>query len=149
MNDVPFAGSTLITWQAKFSELVPLVPLPPPLTLPLLTAVKVGKTRLVGVERIKITVAVYVGEGVIVFAGVDVGVSVGVDVGMAALVCVAAAFTVSAMNILIWFGSTVGTGAPMVGTQANTNARAENHSRKFNFRVAILPLPRPEKTGRQ
>jgi hypothetical protein len=64
------------------------------------TLVKVGTTRLVGVERMKMTVDVYVGDGVLVFAGVPVGVAVGVDVGSARAVCVDAAFTVCAMKTL-------------------------------------------------
>jgi len=54
---------------------------------------------MVGEERIKITVAVSVGDGVDVLR-VGVIVTVGVDVGIAAAVCVNAALAVWAIN---WF----------------------------------------------
>jgi hypothetical protein len=73
-----------MTWQEKFAELVP----------PLLKPVNVGITGGVGVERMKITVFVAVGSGVLVLVGVGVMVSVGVEVGIAAAVCEDAASTV-------------------------------------------------------
>jgi len=82
-----------------------------------------------------------------VSSGVGVGVPVLVDVGMAAAVRDAAAWAVWAMKTLTWFGSVVGKGVLMVGTQARITARIENHSRRFNLRLAILPLPHPNKPG--
>src|SRR5688572_13638727 len=70
LNRVPFAGETLVTWQEKFSLLVP-----PPLL------VNVGITKGVGVERTKMIVEVAVGRGVSV-ATVGVMVGLGVNVGM-------------------------------------------------------------------
>jgi hypothetical protein len=69
--------------------------------------VKVGTTIFVGVDRMKITVGVAVGEDVGV-GSVGVNVGVRVVVGMAAAVRVEAAFAVNAIMVLISFGSAVG-----------------------------------------
>src|SRR5215213_8434664 len=132
LNVLPFAGETFVTRQAKLSELVPP---PPP---PLLTIVKVGMTIEVGEERIKMIVEVGVGEGVSVFC---VGVKLGVNVadGMAAAVCVEAALTVWAINVLTAPGLTVGTaGAANVGTHAMISIRAISQIINFVLRVASI-----------
>jgi hypothetical protein len=77
-------------------------------------------TTWVGVERMKITVAVAVGEGVSV-GRVGVIEGVRVDVGWAAAVRVEAASAVWAIKVFTAFGSAVGKGAANVGPQARTS----------------------------
>ena len=122
-----------------------LLPPPPP---PLLTAVKVGMTSGVGVERINITVDVKVGVGVSVLGGVGVFVVVCVEVGSTADVCVDAALTVCAMNVLTTLGSTGGNGVVASdGTQAKTIPTTINHTISLALYVNIFPLaPETRKT---
>jgi hypothetical protein len=92
----------------------------------------------VGVERMKSTVAVAVGEGVSVLT-VGVSVGLGVNEGMAAAVCVPAALTVCAIKVLTAPGSTVGTdGAASVGTHAMISARAVTQTNNLVLRVAVI-----------
>jgi len=92
----------------------------------------------VGVERIKITVDVAVGEGVSVFR-IGVLVAVGVEEGIAAAVWVAAALAVIAMKVLTAFASTVGIkGVAKVGTQAIASARAITQINNFVLFVVVI-----------
>ena len=75
------------------------------------------------------------GSGVKVFLGVDVKVAVG---GMAAIVCVDAALAVCAMNRLIAFGSSVGTGVTMTGAHAIINIRVISQINIFLPGMAII-----------
>jgi hypothetical protein len=124
---LPLGGTTRVTWQEKFSVLVP-----PPLL------VNVGTTREVGVESTKMNVAVAVGRGVSV---TTVGVSVGLGVveGRTAAVCVEAALTVCAMNVPTAPESIVGTmGVASEGTQAMINASAVTQINNFDLRGAVI-----------
>ena len=95
-------------------------------------------TRGVGVERIKITVAVGVGEGVSV-ARVGVRDGLGVRDGMAAAVRVPAAMTVWAMKVLAAPGSMVGIdGAASCGTHAMMSASAVIQTNNLLLRVAVI-----------
>jgi hypothetical protein len=112
-------------------------------------AVNVGTTICVGVERMKMTVEVAVGEGVKVGC-VGVGEGVNVSVGRAAAVCVNAAFAVDTMMVLISFGSVVGYGViAIAGAQARINAIVVNRYRSFALRVDIWPLSHPKRIGMQ
>lgn len=134
MKPVPFEGDTLTTWHEKSDELLP----PPPPTL-----VNVGITRGVGLDRTNITVDVAVGVGVSV-RGVGVIVPVGVEEGRAADVCVEAAMTVCAINVLTAPGFAVGTVVVNVGTHAKTRLRVSNQMSSFVLRVDIFPLAHPK-----
>ena len=91
---------------------------------------------MVGVERMKITVDVAVGEGVSVGrVGVTEGVKVAV--GCAAAVCVEAALAVEAMMVLMSFASAVGNGVEMAGPHAMTNTIVMSRYRSFALRVDI------------
>ena len=98
----------------------------------------VGSTRGVGVERIKITVEVALGRGVgVLTVGVTVGV--GVNDGMDAAVCVDAASTVCAMNVLTAPGSIVGTdGVVSAGAHAMITASAVIQTNNLDLRVAVI-----------
>ena len=102
--------------------------------------VKVGMTNGVGVDRMKITVEVNVGEGVSVLRGVGVKVGVCVEVGIAAAVCVEAALTVCAMKVLIAPGSGGGTGVASEGVHANITPTTINHRISLALYVNIFPL---------
>jgi len=103
-------------------------------------SVGVGGTGAVGLENLKITVAVAVGSGVLV-GRVGVMVAVGVKVGMARAVCVRAALAVCAIKVPIAFGSIVGmTGAALPGTHAMIVTSAANQSRYFVLRVVMIPF---------
>jgi hypothetical protein len=97
----------------------------------------------VGLDSRNMTVAVAVGVGVSV-RGVGVIVPVGVEEGKAAEVCVEAALTVCAMNVLTATGLAVGTVVVSVGTQARTRLRATNQTSSFILRVDIFPLAHPK-----
>jgi hypothetical protein len=100
--------------------------------------VNVGITRGVGEERIKITVAVAVGLGVSVLT-VGVIVGLGVNDGMDAAVCVDAALTVCAINVLTAPGSMAGAcGVASDGTHAMISARAVTQTNNFVLRVAVI-----------
>ena len=73
------------------------------------------------------------GSGVNVFRGVEVTVAVNVDGGIAAMVCVAAAFAVCAIKMLMEFGSVVGRGAGVgrAGAQARISVRVMNQKNNF------------------
>jgi hypothetical protein len=73
---------------------------------------------MVGIRYKNVTVGVGVAEGVLVGVGVKVGVELGV---VKISVCVDAAFAVSAMAVLIEFGSYVGMG---VGAGASVGMHA-------------------------
>ena len=89
-------------------------------------------------DRIKITVAVAVGEGVSVTT-VGVMVGLGVRDGKDAAVCVLAAFTVCTINVLTAPGSTVGTdGVTNDGAQAMISANAVIQTNNFVLRVAVI-----------
>ena len=79
------------------------------------------------------------GSGVNVLRGVEVIVAVSVAGGMAAMVCVAAAFAVCAMNWLIEFGSVVarGSGVGRDGAQARISASVMNQRDNFLRWVVI------------
>jgi hypothetical protein len=99
--------------------------------------VKVGTTIFVGVERMKITVGVSVGDGVSV-GSVGVIDGVKVAVGMAAAVCEEAALAVETMMVLISFGSAVEGGVSAIaGAQARINTIVVNRYRSFVLRVDI------------
>src|SRR4030095_6547928 len=104
LNDVPFAGVTLMIWQEYALLLVALT-------------VLVAGITAVGLKKMKITGEVAVGLVVLV-ARVGVIVAVGVRVGTAAAVLVRAAFAVCTIRVPIVLGSIVGTtGAAAPGTQ--------------------------------
>jgi hypothetical protein len=98
-----------------------------------ITAVKVGKTKMI--------VEVAVGMGVSVFR-VGVIVGLGVRVGIAAAVWEAAASTVCAINVLIAPGSNEGTEGVTrdgrEGAQARIRARAVNQTNNFDLRDAVI-----------
>lgn len=111
---------------------------------PLLTAVKVGITSEVGLERMNNTVAVAVGVGVSVLRGVGVVVGVKVEVGNTLAVWVDAALTVCAMNVLMAAGSGGGGGVASDGTtHAKTMLREINQLISLALRVDIFPLAHP------
>ncbi len=86
----------------------------------------------------KITVAVGVGEGVSVLT-VGVIVGLGVREGMDAAVCVLAASTVCAINVLAAPGSIVGTdGVTSDGAHAMISASAVTQINNFDLRVAVI-----------
>jgi hypothetical protein len=101
-------------------------------------AVLVAGITAVGLKKMKITVEVAVGSGVLV-ARVGVIVTVGVRVGTAAAVLVRAAFAVCTIRVPIVLGSIVGiTGAAPPGIHAMTVTSAMNQSRYFVLGVVIF-----------
>lgn len=89
-------------------------------------------------DRIKIMVEVAVGRGVSVLT-VGVSVGVGVNEGIDAAVCVDAAATVCAINVLTAPGSTVGTdGVTRDGAHAMISASAVTQTNNFVLRVAVI-----------
>src|SRR4030095_3062181 len=94
----------------------------------------------VGLKKMKITVEVAVGSGVLV-ERVGVIVAVGVRVGTAAAVLVRAAFAVCTIRVPIVLGSIVGTtGAAAPGIHAMIITSIMNQSRYFVLRVVMIPL---------